>query len=311
MFTADILCLIEPLAVPPFSALLLYGSYARQEADEASDVDILQVTAVRKASYSRGKVNFTCYTPEQLLTLAKNGAMFARHLALESVALFDPEGFLRTLASAYKPPKTYAEIYKAAIQAIPLVAVDEGEFGNRPRQYSSTASYLLRTYVYAKAFESGAQSFSMQHVANLTGDNRPRRVLMELRERNTYGAFRSVVDLLLQITDTQSFVRRESLEAFVLNMFGVCDLAVILGLRILAGGGELITYPVVRPERWIRNSRSSGTSTARPIGKGDRRAEARLRRRLHQSWKVPKKNSRAPHSDPRDDLGFSVSPGQP
>ena len=173
--------------------------------------------------------------------------MFARHLALESVALFDPEAFLPRLASAYTPPKSYADIYKAAIQAIPLVAVDELEFGNRPRQYSSTASYLLRTYVYARAFESGAQSFSMQHVANLTGDNRPGRVISELRERSTYGAFRTVLDLLLEVTNTPSFVRDESLEAFVLNMFGVCDLAVILGLRILADG-ELITYPVVRPE---------------------------------------------------------------
>ena len=247
MFTDNILKLIEPHIVPPFSALLLYGSYARQEEDESSDIDILQLTSVHTASYSHGRINFTCYTPEQLITLARNGALFARHLALEAVAIFDPSSFLETLRSAYVAPRSYVTVYTEAKQAIPLVAIHEEEFEQRTNQYCSTASYLLRTYVYAKAFESGARSFSMRHVAELTGDSRPRQVLSTMRERKTYAAFRSVVDLLFDVTNTDFFRREESLEVLVFNMFGVCELAVILGLRILAGG-QLITYPVVRPQ---------------------------------------------------------------
>ena len=247
MSTAEILALIGPYIVPPFSALLLYGSHARQDDDETSDVDILQLTPVHAAPYSNGRLNFTCYTPEQLITLAKKGTLFARHLVLEAVPLLDPSDFLGTLRSAYVLPTSYHSVYTEAKRAVPLVAIDEEEFQKHKGQFCSTATYLLRTCVYAKAFESGAQSFSMQHVAELTGDSRPRQVLSKLRECKSYDAFRSVTDLLFEITDTHRFIRGESLEALVLNMFGVCDLAVILGLRILAGG-ELITYPVLRPQ---------------------------------------------------------------
>jgi hypothetical protein len=247
VYTADILEIILPLAVPPFRALLLYGSYARGEQDESSDLDILQLTTTHTSSYSRGKVNFTCYTRDQLFTLAINGALFARHLALEGVSLFDPNGILTELKAAYVAPVNYSRIQDEVIQAIPLVAIRKHEFVEHPYQYCSTASYLLRTFVYARAFQQGAESFSMKHISSVNGDNRPRQRLVELRECKDYSRFRSVVDLLFELADTPFFIRQESLEALVLNMFGVCDLAVILGLRILAHG-ELISYPVVRSQ---------------------------------------------------------------
>ena len=247
MYTAEILETVRPLAAPPYLALLLYGSYARGEQDESSDLDILQLTTVHTRSYSHGKVNFTCYTSEQLFTLARQGALFARHLAFEGAVLFDPGHFLERLRSAYVPQSNYAQIYREVMDAIPLVAINEAAFNEHPLQYCSTASYLLRTLVYARAFERGAETFSMKRIAGLTGDDRPRKRLIELREHKVYNSFKSVVEMLFELTKTPAFVRAESLEALVANMFGVSDLCVILGLRILAGG-ELISYPVIRPQ---------------------------------------------------------------
>jgi hypothetical protein len=247
VYTAEILEIVRPLVVPPFAALLLYGSYARGEQDEASDLDILQLTTNHTAPYARDNVNFTCYTPEQLLTLAKQGALFARHLVLEGRPLYDPNEFLEDLKAAFTPNTDYERVYSEVVQSIPLLAIDEGAFKEYPYQYCSTASYLLRAFVYAKAFELGVESFSMKKISNLTGDARPRERLIKLRERRVYSRFISVVNLLFELSNTTHFQREETLEALVLNMFGVCDLAVVLGLRILAGG-ELISYPVVRPQ---------------------------------------------------------------
>jgi hypothetical protein len=176
------------------------------------------------------------------MALAKNGSLFAKHLVLEAVPLVDPDNLLEILKAVYTEPSEYLSVCAEVKGAIPLVAIDEITFDENPRHYSSTAAYLLRTYVYAKAFQQGAKSFSMDYVAKLTGDLRPRLRLSDLRSHKTYSHFRGVVDLLFDLTETEPFAREETLEAFIVNSQGSCDLAVILGLRILARG-ELLTYP--------------------------------------------------------------------
>jgi hypothetical protein len=236
---------VRPAIVPPFSALFLYGSFARGDQDRSSDIDILQVTPTHTAPYASGKINITCYTADQLRALASNGALFAKHLVLEAVPLVDPASLLDKLKSIFTAPSDYRYLCRDVTDSVALVAVTEDTFRESPKHYSATAGYLLRTYVYARAFDLGAKSFSMRHVTELTGDDRPRERLVALRPRKTYSSFRSVVDLLFELTQTAPFSRQESLEAFVVNSYGSCDLAVILGLRILARGG-LIGYPLTQ-----------------------------------------------------------------
>lgn len=241
----EILEVVIPAIVPPFSALLLYGSCARGDQDPSSDIDILQVTPAHSAPYARGKLNITCYTAGQLTTLARSGSLFVRHLVLEAVPLIDPDNILGTLQAEYVEPRSYQAVFKEVVGALPIVAIAENAFNENPCHYSSTAAYLLRTYVYAKAFDLGSGSFSMRHVANMTGDVRPLKLLRDLRLHKTYACFRRVVDLTFELTQITPFCREESLEAFVVNSYGNCDLAVILGLRTLARG-ELLTYPSMR-----------------------------------------------------------------
>ena len=155
MSISEILELTHRAAVPPYSALLLFGSYARGDQDSASDIDIIQVTPVRTKSYTEGKINVTCYTPEQLLGMARGGSMFARHLVMEAVPLVDPAHFVERLRTEYTPPQNYHDVRCEVTCAVPLVAIDGGIFAEGPHYYSATASYLVRTFVYAMAFDAG------------------------------------------------------------------------------------------------------------------------------------------------------------
>lgn len=247
MSIVEITELVRDAIVSPSLALLLYGSYARGDFEQSSDIDILQVTATHTAPYSIGNINVTCYTPGQLTGLARNGSLFARHLVSEALPIDDPTGFLDSLRSKYVAPKDYRSVFYEISGAVPIVAITNDIFEESPRHYSATASYLLRTYVYAKAVELGARSFSMQHVGDLIGDHRPRQRLIDLKLNHRYSQFYGVVNLLFEFTGLVPFDRKESLQAFVANSHGSFELAVILGLRVLARG-NLLTYVFIQPQ---------------------------------------------------------------
>jgi hypothetical protein len=94
----------------------------------------------------------------------------------------------------------------------------------------------------------GAKSFSMSHVTDVVNDERPRSRLLDMKLHQGYSEFRRVVDLLFELTATPPFYREEPLEVFVANSYGSCDLAVILGLRVLARG-DLLTYVFIPQQR--------------------------------------------------------------
>jgi hypothetical protein len=219
----------------------LYGSWARGDAHKHSDVDVLQVTPTHRAPYSIGNINITCYTWRQLVKLAESGSLFARHLVSEAIPLHDPRSLLQTLKSAYVAPSSYGNVYDAVNGSLPIVALGEDSYHQSTKYYAATAGFLLRTQVYARAFERGATSFSMQHISDVIGDSRPGERVRALCLDQTYANFRCVVDLLFEMTGTAPFVRQQPLEAFIVNSYGSCELAVILGLRILARG-EIFTY---------------------------------------------------------------------
>lgn len=235
MFTAEKLQEILTVVRPPFSALFLYGSHARGDAKSASDVDILQVTPVHTAPYAVGCFNVTCYTSDQLLRLARRGGLFARHLIQEAVPLADAQQLLRSLNSAYVAPRTYHGVRNEVCGCAPLLDVDECHFNENAESLSSLASYLVRTYLYALAFDQGARSFAMGHVLELLGRQKAGIILSEVRQRS-FLAFVAARKLFEELTCTMCHRTEGSLEAFIVNVHSGDELAMILGLRLLARG---------------------------------------------------------------------------
>jgi predicted nucleotidyltransferase len=236
VFTADKVRDVVGLIRPPFTALFLYGSHARGDAEETSDVDVLQVTPTHTAPYTVGRVNVTCYTRDQLLRIARRGGLFARHIVEEAVPLDDPQELLRDLKSAYAGPLDYHRVKKEVCGCAPLLDVAEPQFVEDAEGLSSLVSYLVRTFLYASAFEQGARSFAMGHVFELLGQHRARITLSNIRSQRNFPAFAEARTLFEDLTGTSCQRIEGSLEAFIVNASAHNELAMVLGLRLLAQG---------------------------------------------------------------------------
>lgn len=236
MFTADKVREVIEVIKPPFRALFLYGSHARGDAGEASDVDILQVTSTHTAPYAVGRVNVTCYTLEQLLRLARKGGLFARHLVEEALPLADPHDLLGALRSAYVRPLDYHRVKNEVCGCAPLLDVADPQFSENAEGLSSLVSYLIRTYLYATAFDHRGKSFAMGHVLDVLGQQRASIILSNVRSQRSISAFAAARTFFEELTGTICQRKEGSLEAFVVNASAANELAMILGLRLLARG---------------------------------------------------------------------------
>lgn len=236
MFTADEVRRVVEVVQPPFTALLLYGSHARGDAQEGSDIDVLQVTPTHTAPYAVGRVNVTCYTLEQLLRLAHKGGLFARHLIEEALPLADPHDVLGALKSAYVRPLDYRGVRTEVCGCAPLLDVADPQFNEDADDLSSLVSYLIRTYLYATAFDHRANSFAMGHVLDLLGQQRASSILSNVRSQRSISAFAAARAFFEELTGTICQRKEGSLEAFVVNASAANELAMILALRLLARG---------------------------------------------------------------------------
>lgn len=236
MFTAESVRQVLEVVKPPFSALFLYGSYARGDAQEVSDVDVLQVTPAHTAPYTVGRVNVTCYTLEQLLRLAHRGSLFARHLVEEALPIADPQNILGALKSAHVRPLNYDGAKAEVCSCGPLLDVGEPQFKENADGLNSLVTYLIRTYLYATAFNAGARSFAMGHVLDLLGQHRAKIILSNVRSQRSFPAFAVARTLFEELTGVACQRIEGSLEAFIVNASAHNELAMILGLRLLARG---------------------------------------------------------------------------
>ena len=163
----------------------------------------------------------------------------------EALPLDDPQDVLGTLKSAYVALSGYDRIKEEVRGCAPLLDVAEPRFVDNSEGLSSVVSYLVRTYLYAMAFDRGARSFGMAEVFDLLGQHCARITLSNARSHRSFAAFSAARTLFEELTGAVCYRTEASMEAFIVNTSPNNNLATTLGLRLLARG-RTFTYDALQ-----------------------------------------------------------------
>ncbi len=142
--------------------LLLYGSQARGDAVAGSDLDLLALVGIPRASTYAGDVNVSYYTSEQLATGI--GTLFGAHLKRDSKIVWDPEGLLAKAVAAFGDVDT-DRLLRRAWRMSQLFTTLEHDLPKYLGGLLREARYLLRSCLYAQAIATGQPCFSVRELA--------------------------------------------------------------------------------------------------------------------------------------------------
>lgn len=143
-------------------AALAYGSRARGDHKETSDLDMLTLVDVPCGSRSLGGVNVSCYTVDQLSDA--RGTLFGMHLRRDGVVLWDPGVLLRPLLATLcdpDPSRLFARLRDLAVM-LDVPPCDQTRYASG---LARVARYFLRTAIYVQALAAGQPCFSVRELA--------------------------------------------------------------------------------------------------------------------------------------------------
>jgi len=204
---------IEKLKAAAF-AILLFGSRARNDHENASDVDMLYVCDETEPRHvSAGKTSMFFYPWKKLLADAAAGDLFVGHIAFESRAYADPNDLLGRLRAAFR----FKANYKQEIDR----AADLGWFIVRfPEHLKSSLRakrmiWCVRTILIARLAEEGQLVFAPKKLAELARSKAAKELLEDrLRRRTDEKMLRNLSKFLVTESDTQRWHRTASLDDF-------------------------------------------------------------------------------------------------
>ena len=150
------------------SALFLFGSRARGDHSDVSDIDLLAASNVSEPTVSgMGPARLYHYSNDWLITKANQGDLFVWHIVTEALAIFDPHDILRELKEEFQLAPSYEdEISKASDVGWAVESLWD-ELGA-----SSTNRWLawsVRTIAIARAAGMQKTAFSAHALAEALG----------------------------------------------------------------------------------------------------------------------------------------------
>lgn len=147
--------------------LLLYGSWARGDADERSDLDVLALDFTGPRPSRGGRVSLSLYEEAELQ--AASGTLFGHHLVRDGLVLFDPEDRLANVLALIKPPVP-GQVLARVQEFSAVLDVPDSDRDEYLEGLTKVARYLLRSALYAKALAQGAACFSVREIAAREAD---------------------------------------------------------------------------------------------------------------------------------------------
>ncbi len=164
---ADLQAELQEKLAGTFDGILVYGSWARGDANDASDLDVLALNFNGLVPKAQGAVKLVLYQEDQLTKAS--GTLFGYHLVRDGRVLVERNAALSTILAAIQPPQP-AEVLDRIRSLTPVLDVG----GRDEEQYidglTRVARYLLRSALYAEALDGGQPCFSVREIAERKGD---------------------------------------------------------------------------------------------------------------------------------------------
>ncbi len=145
----------------PATPVMMFGSFARGDASEDSDIDVLALAPRPTKPVRRGRVNVSVYDETALLGMAARGSLFVLHLRNEGRILRDGNGRLWHCLNSYRAPISYEPLRTTVREVASLLDATEVEYKQRWKGYNEVALFVLRTLLYAHFAEVGKPVFSL------------------------------------------------------------------------------------------------------------------------------------------------------
>lgn len=153
------------------SAVALFGSRARGDHGEGSDVDLLFITAEQHPRHRMvSNLSLSLYPINALLERAADGDLFICHLAYEAKPLYDPEGEFARVRSAFRFRDSYDREVRNASDLGWLLARFADDLPNSSLANRRIA-WCVRTILIAKSAELRRPIFAPSELAAFSADS--------------------------------------------------------------------------------------------------------------------------------------------
>lgn len=150
-----------------FDGLLLYGSWARGDADADSDLDVLALNFRGSTPSRQGRVSLAVYAEADLQGVS--GTLFGYHLVRDGMLLLDREARLSNILARIGAPNPKAVIDRIR-SLTPVLDVSHEDRAKYIEGLTQVARYLLRSALYAEGLDRGEPCFSVREIADLKQD---------------------------------------------------------------------------------------------------------------------------------------------
>tara|TARA_R100001369_G_scaffold89242_1_gene126667 strand:- start:1300 stop:2001 length:702 start_codon:yes stop_codon:yes gene_type:complete len=154
------------------ACVLLFGSMARGDSSDTSDVDLLvseETGSIKSERAGRVEVQ---YTPQKyLLEMSARGDLFAIHLAYEAKVVADPDGFFDNFKKSLKIKSSYTKERESA-SALAAYLLKRKLSKRQISIRNKRIAWCVRTILISLLLENGEIVFSPTRLQELYPDKK-------------------------------------------------------------------------------------------------------------------------------------------